>query len=99
MKYSVQKDQRKRKLYLAYEGERVLLKAIVQNLNINSHLRSKAQLKLTDLPKRSSSVQAQNRCVVSGRKAFLIGGFNLSRFMIRKYVKEGYLPKIRKASW
>lgn len=99
MKYSVQKDQRKRKLYLASERERFLLKAIVQNLNINSQLRYKAQLKLTDLPKRSSAAQAQNRCVVSGRKAFLIGGFNLSRFMIRKYVKEGYLPKIRKASW
>ena len=99
MKYSVQKDQKKRNLYLNTENERVLLKSIVQNLNIQPQLRLKAQLKLSELPKRSSSAQIQRRCVVSGRKRFLIRGFNLSRFMIRKYAKEGYLPGIRKSSW
>jgi small subunit ribosomal protein S14 len=99
MKYSVQKDQKKRNLYLLNEGERLMLKAIVGNLNLNPQLRYKAQLKLTDLPKRSSYVQAQRRCALSGRKGFLVRGFNLSRFMIRKYAREGMIPGIRKSSW
>jgi small subunit ribosomal protein S14 len=99
MKYSVQKDQKKRNLHLVTEKERVLLKSIVQNLNLQPQLRLKAQLKLSELPKRSSFVQTQRRCVVSGRKRFLIRGFHLSRFVIRKYANDGYLPGIRKSSW
>lgn len=99
MKFSIKKDQKKRSFYLTNEFDRKVLKSISQNLNCSKDLRWKAQLQLSDLPKRSSKTQSHRRCVLTGRGRFVLRGFNLSRFMIRKYAQEGLIPGIRKASW
>lgn len=99
MKHSILKDQKKRSLYSRNETERKLLKAISQNLNYQEDLRRKAQLSLSGLPKRSSKSQSHHRCILTGRGRFLVRGFNLSRFMIRKCAQEGFVPGVRKACW
>lgn len=99
MKQEVRKDQKKRLLFLETELDRKLLKAISQNLNYQKDFRWKAQLKLSTLPKRSSKSQSYRRCLLSGRPRFVVRGFNLSRFMIRKCAQQGLIPGIRKSCW
>lgn len=99
MKQPIRKDQLKRSLYSAYEKERKILKAISQNLNCQKDFRWKAELKLSDFPKRSSKTQIHKRCVLTGRAHFLVKGYNLSRFMVRSLAQEGFLSGARKACW
>lgn len=99
MKNRVQKDQKKRFLYSKNEYDRKLLKVVSYNLNYPKELRWKAQLQLSDLPKRSSKLQIHHRCILTGRARFLVRGFNLSRFMIRKCAQQGLISGLRKACW
>lgn len=99
MKQEIRKDYKKRFFFLETEFNRKLFKSISHNLNYPKDFRWKAELKLSSLPKRSSQSQAFRRCLLTGRSRFIVRGFNLSRFMIRKCAQQGFLPGIRKACW
>jgi small subunit ribosomal protein S14 len=99
MNKSIQKEKKKRFLFLKYEQTRILLKAISSNLNFSESIRQKAALDLNKLPKDSSKVRFRNRCALTGRGRFILSSFSLSRLMLRKLACEGMIPGLRKASW
>jgi small subunit ribosomal protein S14 len=95
----IEKDKKKRFLFLKYEKDRKVLKSICKNTNLSSYLRHKASLSLSDLPKDSSKVRLKNRCTLTGRSRFILRSFNLSRLMFRKLVRDGLIPGLTKSSW
>lgn len=99
MTKSIEKDKKKRASFLKQENSRKILKSISYNTNLSQPLRLKANLSLSELPKNSSLARTKNRCVLTGRGRFIIGKFNLSRLMLRRLVRDGHLPGLRKSSW
>jgi ribosomal protein S14 len=98
MKKSILKDQKKRNLYLKYEKDRKILKALSRNINLKPLVRDKASQTLASLPKDSSIVRLRNRCILTGRGRAVISGFNLSRLMLRKLGRDGLIQGLRKSS-
>lgn len=98
MKKSILKDQKKRNLYLKYEKDRKILKALSRNINLKPLVREKASQTLASLPKDSSIVRLRNRCILTGRGRAVISGFNLSRLMLRKLGRDGLIQGLRKSS-
>lgn len=98
MKKSIAKDKKKRGLYLKYEKERMILKSLSRNTNIDLIVRNKASQSLAYLPKDSSIVRVRNRCIITGRGRAVISGFNLSRLMLRKLGSSGLIQGLRKSS-
>lgn len=98
MKKAIEKDQKRRRIYLKYEKERKILKALYYNLNLPSILRAKAGQFLSSLPKNSSIVRLRNRCILTGRGCGVISGFNMSRLMLRKLGRDGIIQGLRKSS-
>lgn len=98
MKKAIEKDQKKRRIYLKYEKERKIFKALYYNLNLPSILRAKAGQSLSSLPKDSSIVRLRNRCILTGRGRGVISGFNMSRLMLRKLGRDGIIQGLRKSS-
>ena len=98
MKKSIEKDKKKRKLFLEHEVLRKILKAVIENSNLSNSIREKARIELSSLPKDSSVVRLRRRCILTGRGKAIVGGFNLSRLMVRKLGRDGMLHSIRKSS-
>lgn len=95
----IQKDKKKRFLFLQYEKDRKILKSIYKNSNLSVDFRQKASINLSDLPKNSSKVRLKNRCIISGRGRFILSSFSLSRLMFRKLARDGLIPGLTKSSW
>ena len=51
MKKSIEKDKKKRVLFLEHEAFRKVLKTITENTNLPNNLREKAKIELSSLPK------------------------------------------------
>ena len=98
MKKSIEKDKKKRVLFLEHEPLRKVLKTIMDNTNLASNLREKAKIDLSLLPKASSIVRLRRRCLITGRGKSIVSGFNLSRLMVRKLGRDGMLHSVRKSS-
>ena len=98
MKKSIEKDKKKRGLFLEHEPFRKVLKKIIDNTNLSNNLREKAKIELSSLPKDSSIVRLRRRCIITGRGRSIVGGFNLSRLMVRKLGRDGMLHSVRKSS-
>ena len=98
MKNQIQKDKKKRILFLEHESVRKILKTIIENTNLSLTLREKAKMDLSLLPKDSSIVRLRRRCLITGRGRSIVGGFNLSRLMVRKLGRDGMLHSVRKSS-
>ena len=54
---------------------------------------------LQQLPRDSSRVRLNNRCMETGRPKGYYRFFGLSRHCIREMAHAGFLPGVRKASW
>lgn len=54
---------------------------------------------LQKLPKNSSPVRRNNRCIVTGRSRGYLRAFGLSRITFREMAREGNIPGVKKASW
>ena len=98
MKKSIEKDKKKRYLFLKYEKDKKILKALSQTQSLPLVLRHKAKQALSTFPKDSSIVRLRNRCIITGRGRSVLTGFNLSRLMLRKLARDGMLTGIRKSS-
>lgn len=98
MKKSIEKDKKKRILFMEHEPFRKVLKTIIDNSNLSKNLREKAKIELSSLPKDSSIVRLRRRCIITGRSRSIVGGFNLSRLMVRKLGRDGMLHSVRKSS-
>lgn len=98
MKKNLHKDNKLRSIFLKNETSRRVLKSIIKNSYVTLELRKKAKTELSSFPKTSSIVRLRNRCVITGRGRAIVGGFNLSRLMLRKLGRDGMIHGLRKSS-
>lgn len=99
MKSYKQKDLKKRLKYFRNEKSGRVLKSIAYNLLLPESLRCEANLLLSKLPRTSNLMRVRNRCILTGRSRFILGGFNLSRLMFRRCAARGEIPGLKKSSW
>ena len=99
MKFSIAKDNKRRKLFLKYELSRLVFKSLLQNFSLPKILRTKLQLQLMLLPRDSSLVRVSNRCIISGRSHGVYKFFKLSRIQIRELASQGKITGVQKSSW
>ena len=99
IKKKIQKDLNKRKLFKKLEEKRILLKYLTYNLNYNLNKRLKIQMKLNKMPKKSSIIQINKKCILTGRSKSIYNYFKLSRIMINKLTTQKLLPGIRLNNW
>jgi small subunit ribosomal protein S14 len=91
--------KRIRRMVNSKKARRTELKSIIHNRALSPEERFLAQLKLSAMPRTSSSTRIRNRCMVTGRARGVYRRFNISRIMLREMVAEGLIPGVRKASW
>lgn len=97
---NIKKDQIKRKNYLNSEIKKIVLKSIIQNLNIKPNLRALAWKKIIKFKLNSSiSKQNNNLCLKSGRYKGVLRLTNTSRHEIKKLGLVGLLQNIKIRSW
>lgn len=54
---------------------------------------------LQKLPKNSSAVRLNNRCMVTGRVRSYYRKFGVSRLVLREMALKGEIPGLKKSSW
>lgn len=97
---NIVKDKVKRKKYLNNEIKKIVLKSIIQNLNIKPNIRSLAWKKLLKFKLISSiSKQNNNLCLRSGRYKGVLRLTNASRHEMKKMGAIGSLQNIKIKSW
>lgn len=90
------RDLARRKLFEKHEAERLILKSIIQNLQLPPMVRRAAVEKLNELPKNSSRVRIHNYCVLTGRNRAVYRNLRMSRIAFRTMALNGELPGIWK---
>ena len=98
MKVLLTKDKNKRNKYLLFENKKVILKSIINNLNLNNNIRKFAYSKYINLPSDSSITKVRNRCIISNRPRSVYRKYKISRLMFRELSLKGDLMGIKKAS-
>lgn len=98
MKYLYLKDRRRRILYSLFEKKAKLLISLVQNLELPIKERYFFYLQLMKLPRDSSKVRIRNRCALTNRPRGVYRIFGVSRLMLRKFIWQGKLVGVKKAS-
>lgn len=99
MQKKVKKNINQRYLFKSIEKKRLILKILLNNLNINKTIRWKLQQKFFFFNQNSSITRIKNICVLTGRSKSIYRLFKLSRIQLRKLASEGFLPNISKYSW
>lgn len=99
MKKQIKKNINQRYSFKKTEKQRLILKAITQNLNLGKNIRWKTQKKFLTIPQISSLTRIKNRCILTGRSKSIYRFFKLSRIQLRKLASEGFLPGVSKYSW
>lgn len=98
-KSTIESAERIRKIVASKKNTRLKLKSVIMNRNLPAEERFSAQLKLSAMPRMSSSTRIRNRCMITGRARGVYRKFNISRIMLREMAAEGLIPGVRKASW
>lgn len=93
------KDNKKRKLVFKYEIQRIFYKSIIRDHTIPPILKYQAILRLGNIPKNSSKVRVNNRCVFTGRGKSVYRFCRFSRIIFRELASNGFLIGITKSSW
>lgn len=96
---AIEKNKKRQRLIERYAVRRAALKAIVKDENVSPEDRFKAQVKLTELPRDSSSVRVRLRCELTGRPRGNYRKFKLSRIALRELASQGQIPGMVKSSW
>lgn len=99
MKKQIKKNIKQRYLFQQNEKQRLILKAVAQNLKFENQIRWKIQKKLIKFSNNSSVTRIKNRCIITGRSRSVYRLFKVSRIQLRKLASEGSLPGIAKYSW
>jgi len=84
MKKHLIKDLKRRKLVIKYEKKKLLLKAIISNINIPIKLRMEAQFLLSKLPRNSSIVRIRNRSLINGKSRGVLRKYGIDRITFRE---------------
>ena len=98
-KSMINRERKREKTVAKYAEKRAALKATINDVNATDEARFEAVLKLQALPRNASPVRLRNRCGLTGRPHGYFRKFGLSRNMVRKYVMQGDVPGVTKASW
>lgn len=99
MKKQIKKNITQRYLFQQQEKQRLIFKAITQNVTLGNQLRWKTQKKFLQSPNNSSVTRIKNRCIITGRARSVYRLFKLSRIQLRKLAASGFLPGLSKYSW
>lgn len=96
---SVEKNNRRKRMYEKHAKQRQALKAVIMNKSLPIEQRFDAQLKLAKLPRNSAKNRFRNRCELTGRSRGVYRKFRLSRIMLREMGNFGMIPGLVKSSW
>lgn len=97
---NINKDKIKRKEYLKKEIKKLVLKSIVQNLNVKPAKRALAWKKMSCLIRNASiSRQNNNICLKTGRYKGVLRISSLSRHYMKQLSLVGGLQNIKIKSW
>jgi ribosomal protein S14 len=92
------KDQNNRFRYKILEKQKLVLKSVIHNENIDEKVRINAYLKLQKLDFNSSISRLKNRCVLTNRSRAVYRKFKISRLVFRRLAVSGKLSGVKKAS-
>lgn len=81
------------------ELKRLELKSLLQDFKISKDIRYKTFKELNKLPRNSSKVRLQNRCILTGRGHSVFRFCSLSRLKFRELASQGLLMGVTKSSW
>jgi len=95
----IHRQKKREALVRKYAAKRAELKRRAYNTTLTPEERTSAREALAKLPRNSSPVRLNTRCVVSGRVRAVYREFMLSRIAFRELALLGQLPGIKKASW
>jgi small subunit ribosomal protein S14 len=95
----IQRDKKKRELYLKNEIKRLNYKSLFNDLSLEKEDRYYNMLALNKIVRNSSRVRIKNRCILTGRTHSIYKLFKLSRIKFRELASQGVLMGITKASW
>jgi len=93
------RQKKREKLVRKYAARRAELKRKAGDTKLSPEERMLAREALATLPRNSSPVRLNTRCIVSGRVRAVYREFMLSRIAFRELALLGQLPGIKKASW
>jgi small subunit ribosomal protein S14 len=99
MSNSIQRDKKKRLIFLKHELKRLELQTFIHDMKMSKDVRYKMLQKLNRLPRNSSQVRIKNRCVLTGRGHSVLRFCGLSRIKFRELASQGLLMGVLKASW
>jgi ribosomal protein S14 len=99
MSNSIQRDLKRRKLYLKNLLKRIEYKALIHNVVLSKKERYKSILDLNKITRNSSPVRVKNRCVLTGRNHAVLRFCRLSRIKFRELANQGLLMGVMKSSW
>ncbi|WP_333830317.1 30S ribosomal protein S14 [Pararhodobacter sp.] len=98
-KSMVEREKKRQRLVQKYAAKRAALKDVANDQNVSMEDRFKANLKLAQLPRNSSTVRLHNRCELTGRPKAYYRKLKLSRIMLRELSSFGQVPGMVKSSW
>ncbi len=98
-KSAIDKNKKRTEKSNSFKNKRQKLKSLIMNKETSFEDRFSAVMKLSELPRNSSSVRIRNRCVLTGRPRGNYRFFGLCRNMLRELASSGKLPGVIKASW
>ena len=99
MKILFVKDKNKRFFFALAEKKKLILKYLLNNLNLSQTIRENAYNEYLGLGSRTTITKIHNRCIFTNRARGNFRKFKLSRIFFKKYALEGKLMGIKKASW
>nr|AEW12929.1 ribosomal protein S14 [Colacium vesiculosum] len=93
-------EREKKRLHLV-EKYSIIREDLKEQINSSQSFEQRLiyQSKLQNLPKDSSPVRLNNRCLVTGRAKGYYRFFGLSRHVLRTMAHYGLLPGVTKSSW
>lgn len=98
-KSMVEREKKRQRLVQKYAAKRAALKNVANDQSVSMEERFKANLKLAELPRNSSTVRLHNRCELTGRPKAYYRKLKLSRIMLRDLSSFGQVPGMVKSSW
>jgi small subunit ribosomal protein S14 len=97
-KSMIARQNKRQKLVLKHKQKRQHLKTLIQNTDFLDK-KLKLYIELQKLPRNSSGVRLNNRCMITGRPKAYYRDFGLSRQVLREMAHQCLLPGLTKSSW
>ena len=95
----LKKDLQRRILVCKFEKKKIILKAILSNLNLPLKLRIEAQIELSKLPRDSSIVRIRNRSLINSKPRGNLTKYGIDRITFKDWVQNGLIPGCTTYSW